>query len=420
MVQVYLPEDTSGSAAKTVLLSPDDSTESLIEKINNKLRVENGAGILSIKPDDGDEITLQAGESPFDVWSKYGASGCQVWFRPRDADGEEGNRKWDDDFDNFGFAGLRMLETNETADQFDELLSQLRIDEMTPMEVQEADNTVDTENLPHCSSCGGPIVGQVLIAFNMPWHPEHLGCAVCGTPFTGGKRVMEGEDGNAYCERDFIDTFAVKCGKCSEPIIGECVNALGVGYHPEHFCCEMCGTAKPLEGAFFGKRNASWFPFFFVYSFFILQSMREASIARSITTKCSVCCAPSAKSPFLASASMREVCVIIRTTLSVSFAKRLWQDLLSLCTTIVRTTRNARSSCLDKDWSKCGRARVLKSVELISVFCGVSRERKGKEEEEMKDIFEKKNTLRISFILPPMELRVAGSIRSDKLQLWTC
>lgn len=31
--------------------------------------------------------------------------------------------------------------------------------------------------------------------------------AVCGTPFTGGKRVMEGEDGNAYCERDFIDTY---------------------------------------------------------------------------------------------------------------------------------------------------------------------------------------------------------------------
>lgn len=29
-------------------------------------------------------------------------------------------------------------------------------------------------------------------------------------------RRSVGEDGNAYCERDFIDTFAVKCGKCSE------------------------------------------------------------------------------------------------------------------------------------------------------------------------------------------------------------
>lgn len=248
VVQVYFPEDGSnGSSAKTVLLAPEDTTEALIEKINNKLRVENGAGILSIKPNDSNEITLGAGDSPFDVWSKYGANGCQVWFRPRDADGS-GSKQWDD-YDDFGFAGLRMMEGNETADQFDELLSQLKMDEMQPLEVAQVDETVDTDSLPHCSSCGGPIAGQVLIAFNMPWHPEHLGCAVCGTPFTGGKRVMEGEDGNAYCERDFIDTFAVKCGKCSEPVIGECVNALGVGYHPEHFCCEVCKTT--LEGAFF-------------------------------------------------------------------------------------------------------------------------------------------------------------------------
>lgn len=246
VVQVFFPEDGSGgTSSKTVLLTADDTTESMVEKINNKLRIENGAGILSIKPNDGDEITLAPGDSPYVTWSGFGASGCQVWFRPRESDG--GAQQWDD-FDDFGFGGLRMMEANETADQFDELLSQLRLDEMQPADVV-IDEDVDTENLPHCSSCGGPIFGQVLTAFNMPWHPEHLGCAVCGTPFTGGKRVMEGEDGNAYCERDFIDTFAVKCGKCSEPVIGECVNALGVGYHPECFVCEMCKDT--LEGAFF-------------------------------------------------------------------------------------------------------------------------------------------------------------------------
>lgn len=35
-------------------------------------------GILSIKPNDGTEITLNQGEAPYDVWSKYGANGCQV------------------------------------------------------------------------------------------------------------------------------------------------------------------------------------------------------------------------------------------------------------------------------------------------------------------------------------------------------
>lgn len=106
-------------------------------------------------------------------------------------------KQWDD-FDDFGFGGLRMMEANETGDQFDELLSQLRFDEMQPAQDDAHDGScvafcaacfvfrflmfraVDTDSLPHCSSCGGPIAGQVLMAFAMPWHPEHLGCA--GTP----------------------------------------------------------------------------------------------------------------------------------------------------------------------------------------------------------------------------------------------
>lgn len=245
-VTVHFPEDSNSANVKTIMWSADDTTESVIEKINNKLRVESGAGILSVKPKNGSEITLGAGDSPFEVFAQNGgADSCELWFRPRNTD--SGAKQWND-FDDFGFGGLRMMEANETGDQFDDLLSQLRFDEMQPVAATEEEN-VDLDNLPHCSSCGGPIQGQVLMAFAMPWHPEHLGCAVCGTPFTGGKRVMEGEDGNAYCERDFIDTFAVKCGKCSEPVIGDCVNALGVGYHPEHFVCEMCKVT--LEGAFF-------------------------------------------------------------------------------------------------------------------------------------------------------------------------
>jgi hypothetical protein len=45
-----------------------------------------------------------------------------------------------------------------------------------------------------------------------------------------------------------LQLFDCVCG-VAQPIIGECVNALGVGYHPEHFCCEICKTT--LEGAFF-------------------------------------------------------------------------------------------------------------------------------------------------------------------------
>jgi hypothetical protein len=37
----------------------------------------------------------------------------------------------------------------------------------------------------------------------------------------------------------------------SQPIIGECVNALGVGYHPEHFCCEICKTTLEVQFVLF-------------------------------------------------------------------------------------------------------------------------------------------------------------------------
>lgn len=245
VVHVQFPDDSSLNQ-KAVLLTEDDTTESMIEKVLNKLRIENGAGILSLLPEGGSEISLAPGDAPYTEWVANGGSSCQVLFRQREGGG--GAQAWDD-FDDFGFGALRALESNETADQFDDLLADLKISEMEPAQVFELEEDIDTENLPHCSSCGGPIMGQVLEAFNMPWHAEHLGCAVCGTPFTGGKKVMEGEDGNAYCERDFIETFAVKCGKCSEPVIGECVNALGIGYHPQHFTCESC--KETLEGAFF-------------------------------------------------------------------------------------------------------------------------------------------------------------------------
>ncbi len=102
-VQVHFPEG-GDNGAKTIITfssdgacvrigvvasvgltrAPTDTTESVIEKINNKLRVESGAGILSVKANGGSEITLGAGDAPYDVWSRNGgADGCQVLFRPR-------------------------------------------------------------------------------------------------------------------------------------------------------------------------------------------------------------------------------------------------------------------------------------------------------------------------------------------------
>jgi hypothetical protein len=50
-------------------------------------------------------------------------------------------------------------------------------------------------------------------------------------------------DGRPYCEADFYRTFAPKCGGCNEPIRGDCINALGSQWHPEHFACTYCQKA---------------------------------------------------------------------------------------------------------------------------------------------------------------------------------
>jgi paxillin len=83
----------------------------------------------------------------------------------------------------------------------------------------------------------------------MDWHPHHLGCKVCGKDFSDGSPVQEGEDGFAYCERDFVRTFSTLCLACDEPIDGACINALGGAFHPEHFVCTAC--KGPLPEQFF-------------------------------------------------------------------------------------------------------------------------------------------------------------------------
>ena len=53
VVNVEFPESATTNP-KAILLTSDDSTESVIEKINTKLRVDNGTGLVSIKPNNGE------------------------------------------------------------------------------------------------------------------------------------------------------------------------------------------------------------------------------------------------------------------------------------------------------------------------------------------------------------------------------
>jgi len=91
---------------------------------------------------------------------------------------------------------------------------------------------------PKCAYCDGPIRERCINALGRTWHPDHFFCSQCGKNFAGGG-FME-KDGKAYCEEDYFNMFAPKCGGCEKPIMAECITALGRQWHPNCFVCMEC------------------------------------------------------------------------------------------------------------------------------------------------------------------------------------
>eukprot|EP01132_Coremiostelium_polycephalum_P004151 gene4151-5192_t len=120
-------------------------------------------------------------------------------------------------------------------------------------------NFYEQEGIPHCEKCyqelfcarcahcDDPITDRCINALGKKWHINHFVCTQCLKPFEGG--VFFERDGRPYCEADFFSTFAARCGGCNQPIRGECINALGTQWHPEHFVCQYC--QKSFSGGTF-------------------------------------------------------------------------------------------------------------------------------------------------------------------------
>ncbi|ESO97385.1 hypothetical protein LOTGIDRAFT_187724 [Lottia gigantea] len=98
----------------------------------------------------------------------------------------------------------------------------------------------DYHNLfaPRCGYCNGPIVDKCVTALNSTWHPEHFFCAQCGQPL--GDEGFHEKDGKAYCRDDYYSMFAPKCGGCGRPIMDNYISALNRHWHPECFVCWDC------------------------------------------------------------------------------------------------------------------------------------------------------------------------------------
>ena len=95
---------------------------------------------------------------------------------------------------------------------------------------------------PICAHCNQPIMTATYTqALGKLWHPEHFCCTVCGVGFPDG--AFYNFDGKPYCPKHQNRGMELpKCGMCTMPISDpNYVEALGEKWHSHHFCCDICG-----------------------------------------------------------------------------------------------------------------------------------------------------------------------------------
>ncbi|XP_072565878.1 LIM domain-binding protein 3-like isoform X6 [Paramormyrops kingsleyae] len=107
---------------------------------------------------------------------------------------------------------------------------------------------------PTCARCSTKIMGEVMHALRQTWHTNCFVCAACGKPF--GNSLFHMEDGEPYCEKDYVVLFSTKCHGCDFPVEAgdKFIEALGHTWHDTCFVCAVCHIN--LEGQpFYSKKD---------------------------------------------------------------------------------------------------------------------------------------------------------------------
>eukprot|EP00727_Mastigamoeba_balamuthi_P012077 m51a1_g7492 hypothetical protein (500) ;mRNA; r:251831-254379 len=94
---------------------------------------------------------------------------------------------------------------------------------------------------PPCCNCSKMIIGKIISASGKQYHPECFVCHHCKMRIVEGAPFVE-EGDQIYCEEHYLELFGEKCFACQRPIEDKCVRFLDRLYHPNHFCCKMCGS----------------------------------------------------------------------------------------------------------------------------------------------------------------------------------
>ncbi|XP_008568532.1 PREDICTED: LIM domain-binding protein 3 isoform X4 [Galeopterus variegatus] len=113
--------------------------------------------------------------------------------------------------------------------------------------VQRAERFPASSRTPLCGHCNSVIRGPFLVAMGRSWHPEEFNCAYCKTSLADMCFVEE--QNNVYCERCYEQFFAPLCAKCNTKIMGEVMHALRQTWHTTCFVCAAC--KKPFGNSLF-------------------------------------------------------------------------------------------------------------------------------------------------------------------------
>ncbi|CAH8820404.1 unnamed protein product [Trichobilharzia szidati] len=105
----------------------------------------------------------------------------------------------------------------------------------------------DLKLCPVCRVCQQQIHGPFIDTNDHCYCPNHFVCAHCHAPLNAECFFAE-QNGKLYCERDFKEHIACRCGKCHQPIIGKIIKAMNQTWHPNCFTCYHC--KKPLDNIF--------------------------------------------------------------------------------------------------------------------------------------------------------------------------
>lgn len=89
-----------------------------------------------------------------------------------------------------------------------------------------------------CAECHEQIVGQVITALGLIWHPEHFKCTCCLCLI--GTNIFYEKDLQPFCEVCYVKLFSPKCNACNKPILDKMLTALNRQWHLECFSCHSC------------------------------------------------------------------------------------------------------------------------------------------------------------------------------------